>query len=113
MRPDGNREPGAGNRRPPRLADWLLLRVLPLGKRGESIRGDLIEEFYRIPDPGSRIPARDLWFWQQTLRLALRYLTSRSPQVSLSYPRSNQMWFELSSDLKAAWRNFRRAPGTS
>lgn len=48
-------EPGAG--KPPRLAQWLLSRVLPIGKRGESIRGDLLEEFHRLPAPGSLLPA--------------------------------------------------------
>ena len=43
-----------GSGRPPRLADWILKRVLPLGKRGESILGDLHEEFLTVP--GSRIP---------------------------------------------------------
>ena len=88
----GDREPGSA--RPPRLADWILKRVLPLGKRGESILGDLHEEFFRFPVPGSRFPTI-LWYWQQTLRLALRYATSRSPQQSLTYPRSNPMWLDL------------------
>ena len=33
---------GEQEARPPRLAQWLLSRVLPIGKRGESIRGDLL-----------------------------------------------------------------------
>src|SRR5262245_50553539 len=97
----------------PRFADWILRRVLPPGKRGESILGDLHEEFLQLPDPGSRFPSRSLWYWRQTLRLALRYAFSRSPQQPLTYPRANVMWFELSSDLKTAFRNFLRAPGTS
>jgi putative ABC transport system permease protein len=99
--------------RPPRFADWILTRVLPPGKRGESIRGDLIEEFNRIPDPGSRFPTRSSWYWQQTIRLTLRYLFSESAQERLSYPRSHRMLFELSSDLKTAVRSFTRARGTS
>src|SRR5687768_7679625 len=98
-------------RMPPRFADWLLRRVLPIGKRGESIRGDLIEEFNRLPDSGSRVPA--LWFWQQTLRLALRYVASRSPQPPVRARRRTAMWFDLTDDLKSALRNMRRAPGTS
>ena len=90
---------------PPRLADWLLRRVLPIGKRGESIRGDLLEEFHQHPSRS--------WFWQQTIRLTLRYLFSQSPQERLSYPGSNLMWFELSSDLKTAFRMLHRNPGTS
>src|SRR5688500_4511216 len=99
----GSRDPGAGNQesgapRPPRHADWILRRVLPLGKRGESILGDLHEEFSRLPPPGSRFPA--LWYWQQTVRLALRFAASRSPQQSLTYPRSTPMWFDLRGDLR-------------
>jgi putative ABC transport system permease protein len=85
--------------------------VLPLGKRGESILGDLHEEFFRLTVPGSRFPA--IWYWQQTLRLALRYAASRSPQQSLTYPRSNPMWLDLSGDLRTAVRMLRRNPGTS
>lgn len=91
--------------RPPRLADRLLMRVLPLGRRGDSIRGDLLQEFHQHQSRS--------WYWQQTIRLTLHYLVSQSPQERLSYPRSNLMWFELSSDVKTALRSVRRAPGTS
>jgi putative ABC transport system permease protein len=103
--------PGSSHPTPPQLADRLLRRILPTGKRGESIRGDLIEEFNRLPDSGSRFAA--LWFWQQTLRLAFRYAASRPPQQSLTYPGRRPMWFELTNDLKMAARGFVRTPGTS
>jgi predicted permease len=105
----GSREPGTA--RPPHLADWILKRVLPLGKRGESILGDLHEEFFRLPVPGSRFPA--LWYWAQTIRLALRYSISASPQLSLTYPRSTPMLFDLRGDLRTALRMVQRNPGTS
>jgi putative ABC transport system permease protein len=89
---------------PPRLADWILKRVLPIGKRGESIRGDLREEFRSNPSPQ--------WYWMQTMRLAARYAFSDSPQQALTYPQRGFM-FEISSDVKTAWRNFLRAPGSS
>src|SRR5215213_7779483 len=104
--------PGSAQK-PPRLAVWILKRVLPIGKRGESIRGDLHEEFFRFSVPGSRFPSRSLWYWQQTVRLTLRYLVASSPQPTLAYPRSRSMWFELSSDVKTACRGLQRAPGTS
>jgi putative ABC transport system permease protein len=91
--------------KPPRLADWMLSRVLPPGKRGESIRGDLLEEFQQHRST--------FWYWQQTIRLTLRYLFSPSPQEQLTYPRSAGMWFDVTSDLQSAIRNIRRAPGTS
>jgi putative ABC transport system permease protein len=96
--------------KPPRLADWILKRILPIGKRGESILGDLHEEFSLRPDPRSLIPV--LWYWQQTARLAMRYAVSRSPQQQLTYPRSRMM-FDLQGDLRTAVRMLRRNPGTS
>ncbi|HJU43538.1 MAG TPA: ADOP family duplicated permease [Vicinamibacterales bacterium] len=98
-------------RRPPRLAEWLLERVLPVGKLGDSIRGDLIEEFHRLPAPGSRFPS--LWFWQHTLRLCLRYAIAEPPQPRLNQSRRVPMWFDLTGDLKTALRAITRAPGTS
>jgi predicted permease len=93
-------------RKPPALADWILARVLPRGKHGESIRGDLLEEFHA----SSKSPA---WFCAQTLRLTARYALVRSPQTSLTYPRSNPMWLDLQGDLRTALRMLRRNPGTS
>ena len=91
--------------KPPRVADWILARVLPLGKRGESIRGDLLEEFQQHGSRG--------WFWQQTIRLTLRYLFSQSAQGRLTRPGRQGMMFEASSDVKTACRSFTRAPATS
>ncbi len=90
--------------RPPRLAEWLLSRVLPPGKHGDSIRGDLLEEFQQ---------QSAWWYWQQTIRLTIRYQISPSPHTRLSYPRSAGMWFDASSDIRTAFRNILRAPGTS
>src|SRR6185436_3593380 len=90
----------------PRLADWILKRALPLGKRGESIIGDLREEFHQSAKPAS-------WYWAQTLRLTLRYAASRSPQQPLTYPRSNSMWLDLAGDCRTALRMLHRNPGTS
>jgi hypothetical protein len=33
--------------RPPRLAEWLLLRLLPRERQSDAIRGDLLEEYRR------------------------------------------------------------------
>ena len=43
--------------RPPRLADWLLDRVAS-GRNGESLVGDLHEQFGRGRSNG--------WYWRQT-----------------------------------------------
>jgi predicted permease len=108
------RDSRAGNHKPPRLAEWLLSRALPPGKRGDSIRGDLLQEFSQLLDDepkGSSIARR--WYWQQSIRLSLRYLFSDASQPRLQYPRSSGMWFDISNDLKSAFRNLQRAPGTS
>jgi putative ABC transport system permease protein len=96
--------------RPPRFADWLLQRALPLGKRGESILGDLREEYAELAARDQAAAQR--WYWQQALRLTLRYALD-SPPLRGSHPRSAPMWFELSADLRSAVRAMRRAPGTS
>jgi putative ABC transport system permease protein len=90
---------------PPRLAEWILERVLPPGKRGESIRGDLRQEYASQPSRS--------WYWQQTCRLAVRYAISESPQQPLTYPRSSPMWFDIRGDLRTAFRMLQRNPGTS
>ena len=97
---------------PPPLADWLLKRVLPMGKRGESIRGDLLEEFHALHGNPKGLSPR-VWFWLQSVCLALRYGFSRPPQQQLPNPGRRPMWFELRNDLKMAARGFARTPGTS
>jgi putative ABC transport system permease protein len=92
-------------RDPPRAADALLRRMLPSGKRGLSILGDLREEFRAIPD--ERAARR--WYWLQALRLSLGYKSfseQRRQKVSM-------MPHDLSSDLRTALRMFVRNPGTS
>jgi putative ABC transport system permease protein len=91
-------------KRAPRVAEWLLARTLPPGKRGDSIRGDLLEEFQQ---------QSSWWYWQQTLRLIVRYATSGSPQPRLDESRRVPMWFDVTGDLKTALRMLRRNPGTS
>ena len=97
--------------RPPRFADAILKRVLPPGKHGDSILGDLHEEFSRVPGAGSRFPSA--WYWRETLRLVIRYGPPHSPHRPLSYPRSTPMWFDLRGDLRTALRMMQRNPGTS
>ena len=100
----GTRSRKPGGNKPPASADWLLKHVLPAGKRGESIRGDLLEEFRALPGADSRLPTRSLWFWAQTLRLTARYAFSNSPQQSLTYPGRYPMWLDLHGDLRTAFR---------
>jgi putative ABC transport system permease protein len=92
---------------PPTAADALLRRVLARGKRGQSIVGDLHEEFRAMPD--HRAARR--WYWRQALRLALRYV-SRGDQP-LRKQKGSIMPHDLRSDLRTALRMFVRNPGTS
>jgi putative ABC transport system permease protein len=90
---------------PPRFADWLLRRVLPLGKRGDSILGDLHEEF--------RSGASRAWYWKQAIPLVVRYALAPDRTAPLiEYRRSHPM-HDVISDLRTAWRMFVRTPGTS
>jgi putative ABC transport system permease protein len=55
---------------PPRLARWILSVALPRGARGDTVRGDLFEEF-GARSQTSPIRARR-WYWRQTLAIAGR-----------------------------------------
>ena len=92
---------------PPRWAEALLRRVLPSGKRGLSILGDLREEFRAIPD--EREARR--WYWLQALRLSLRYKSLGDQQAHRQ--KGSIMPHDLRSDLRTALRMFVRNPGTS
>jgi len=92
----------------PRFADALLKRVLPAGKRGESILGDLREEYYTI---GEARQARR-WYRVQAVRLTLRYVTEPA-RTSGSRPRRSPMFVDFTSDLRTAARMIARSPGTS
>ena len=56
-------------RLPPRAARWLLRRALPRGVRGESIRGDLLEEWRARGGTA----AASAWYWRHALSLSVRY----------------------------------------
>jgi len=85
--------------RPPRFADRLLRRVLPDGIRGDTIRGDLLEEFQARPNRW--------WFWRQTLSLAIRYGIHRE---STAAPRRNSMFETIWNDLRYAVRSYAKTP---
>ena len=62
--------------KPPRLAARLLGRALPRGPEGDTIRGDLVEEFNRRAQ-ASRLSAA-MWYWVTTASLLLRYRAPRA-----------------------------------
>src|SRR5688572_4741577 len=93
-------------RRPPRLAERLLRAAVPPGVRGLSIVGDLAEECAERRD---RTSTAVIWYWRQALTISFRYIVvTRRPLI----PRTSPM-FDLSSDLKSAFRSLFKAPGTT
>jgi len=62
--------------RPPVLASAILRLFLPKGVVGDTIRGDLWQEFNQRARSGSRLSART-WYWRHILGLAGRSLLAR------------------------------------
>jgi len=94
--------------RPPRLAEWLLRRMLPPGVRGESILGDLVEDWR---DAGETTAA-SLTYWRHALALAARYALRRErPNPLDSAHRSERMFLDnFRADLRYAIRSYAKAP---
>ncbi len=63
----------ATSTRPPRLPERLLRWLLPSGIVGESIVGDMREEYQEYLETGSRIPPA-MWYWGRVYLIARRYL---------------------------------------
>ena len=81
----------------PRWADWLLQRTLPPGVEGDTIRGDLVEEF---ETRGA------CWYWRQSLSVAVRYGWRRR-----HFPGERAMLIDhLWQDVRYAIRGYVKAP---
>jgi putative ABC transport system permease protein len=67
---------------PPRLAEALLSRLLPPGKLGSAILGDLHESYLarRESGPGSKA---SVWYWSQLLLLGTRFFVLRLTRKGL------------------------------
>ena len=98
---------------PPRLAESLLRHVLPVGEAGDTIRGDLIEEWRHRGESA----AATRWYWRQTLSLSARYAwrgQSGVRVVSDSGVRTRRgyMWAidNLTQDVRYAVRSYVKAP---
>jgi putative ABC transport system permease protein len=94
---------------PPRLARWLLARVLPHGNR-EFMLGDLDEEFAaRVQQPEGLRGARQ-WYWRQVrTSLMQRQAPKRFPWEH-SKNREAGMLDTVRQDVTYAMRNLRRQP---
>ncbi len=100
-------------RQPPALAVWLLERCLPSGAMRDAVVGDLVEEF------GDRNES-SLWFWRQSVGLALRYSWFRTSNL-VARVTGRPGWADgtphrrtgRSQPLRQAWRSLARAPAFS
>ena len=100
--------------KPPRLATWLLSRVLPDDSRAANIAGDLLEEFY-ADAAHSRLTAA--WrYWRHTLSIAVRY-SGNARRAAHERPPSRQRvsgWIDvMRHDLSYAIRSLAKAPAFS
>ncbi len=99
--------------RPPRLGEWILRRTLPAGVVGESIKGDLDQEF-RMRRAASGAPAPHAWYLTEALKLGARYgvrrlIHSRRPPAGTS---PGMGWGELvAQDVTQGLRRLLRTPG--
>ncbi len=93
---------------PPRLAVRLLRCALPSGVRGETILGDLLEDFRgRL----GRRSCRALWYWRQTLSLTVRYAWRRERDVGRPMTEgSASMLDQLWQDVRYAARSYAKTP---
>jgi predicted permease len=96
--------------RPPRLARWLLGRLLPPGAR-EYVIGDLDEEYTAHIAPAGRFRAR-AWYWSQALRSMFQTRDSEPlmPHDPAARPGVLTTMAAIPSDLRSAWRALRAAP---
>ena len=102
-------------RTPPRLAEWLLRLLLPSGIKGESIVGDLREEYSEFLNGTSRVPGT-LWYWHRVYQIGRRYvwpqsLQRRPPPVASRSSFSTglkQAAATLSQDLRFGVRTLRK-----
>ena len=90
----------------PRLAAWLLRRTLPAGVRGQTILGDLTEEYGLRYSSGRSATAR-WWFWRTAILVSSRYAFEhfqRRDRLPLSAQHRSSLMENLSQDLRYAVR---------
>ncbi|MGH7471033.1 MAG: ADOP family duplicated permease [Longimicrobiales bacterium] len=104
--------------RPPRLAEWLLRRLLGSEVSTEFVVGDLREEFQERWVRAAYVRAA-LWYWGQALRIAVRVRVERRKYRAASWVqnegrRGSSIVGEIMQvELRQAIRFLLRRPGFS
>jgi putative ABC transport system permease protein len=91
--------------RPPRLPHWLLSRLVPRGPEGDTIRGDLFEEFSSRARR-SRLRAA-VWYWLAVISMLFRY---RRPGAFADAVSRQPLREALAQDVRYACRTLVKAP---
>ena len=100
----------SGELDPPRLAAYLLTRVLSRESR-DAATGDLDEEFRQDVVPRVGVTRARLWYWRQAFSLSAAYATER---MRSQHPRSLGSTSDtMQHDLRDALRTIVRSPGYS
>jgi len=92
---------------PPRVALWLLRRVVPLTER-EVFVGDLLEEGQAMAIRDGNATARR-WFWRESL-IAVLTLRRRRVITPVPQPAGDSRMLTFLGDLRHGARLLRRAP---
>jgi len=90
---------------PPRLARWLLNRVVPERPEGDTIRGDLFEDYAARRERSAA--AAWCWYWIATLSILLRYRRTRNPYVDHA---RQPLQEALAQDVRYGVRRLIKAP---
>ncbi len=105
-------------KRPPRIAKALLARCVPRGLCRDSVLGDLEEGFHGRVRSRSALYAA-AWYWLESLRLSLRYVTERAINRRCYAPPQNSK-LSLNSllesallDLRVGARTLYKQPGST
>ncbi|UCD25361.1 MAG: ABC transporter permease, partial [Gemmatimonadota bacterium] len=100
-------------REPPRMAEYLLLKVVPPGVAGRSIAGDAREEYLEYCRSKSLLPA-PIWYWIHIMPIIARFISGKSASkapVVQPYGGLATRLGNLATDLRIALRMLRRKTG--
>ncbi len=101
-----------------RIPGWILDLSLPRDEVGDSIRGDLLEEYERIATERSQVEATR-WYWRHAVGVAGRTIWDRATdRLPVPEPRTvhgrrerDPMINRIGRDVRYAFRTLRRSPG--